>query len=78
MSTNKRPGTYADVIPRLQAMSEVELLAAIEAEVNAPRPRVDLLVRLAARFNRARGARFMEGMLALLSKKGRRGVGGIL
>lgn len=74
----KRPGTYADVIPRLQGMTEAELVAAIEAELNAPSPRVELLVRLAARFNRARGARFMEGMLTLLGRRGRRSTAGIL
>ena len=77
---SKRPGTYATVIGQMQDMSEAELLSAIEAELNSNSPRVDLLRRLAARFNRARGARFMMGVLAAAGAKtkGRKTVAGLL
>lgn len=61
-------------------MTEAELLSAIEAELNSDSPRIDMLRRLAARFNRARGARFMMGVLAAAGAKGkgRKTVAGLL
>lgn len=76
----KRPGTYATVLDRMQDMTEAELLSAIEAELNSDSPRIDMLRRLAARFNRARGARFMMGVLAATGtkRKGRKTIAGLL
>ncbi|AMN47188.1 hypothetical protein ACG33_08790 [Steroidobacter denitrificans] len=74
----KRPGSYADVLGRLDRMSEAELLAAIEGELNADSPRAEMLMRLVGRFNRARGGRFKAGVMGLLGKKGRRTLAGLL
>ena len=73
-----RMKTYADLLKKLGDMSEAELLAAIEAELNSDSPRADMLMRLVGRFNRSRGARFQAGVMGLLGKKGRKSVAGLL
>jgi hypothetical protein len=71
-------GTYSAVLPAMKSMTETELLAAIEAELNSENPRTEMLTRLVGRFNKARGQRFTTGVLSLLGARGRRDVASLL
>lgn len=82
MAKNKAEGgnTYADLHGSLMGMTEPELEAAIDREVNRTdrSPRPDLLGRLIGRFNRLRANRTYLGVMALPTQAGKKDVASVL
>lgn len=76
----KKGGTYADMHGSLKSMSEPEIEAALDREVNRQDglPRLDMLGRLVGRLNRLRGNRIYADVIALTKQPGRRDVGAVL
>jgi len=72
------PRSYKELYKALPKMSEAELRAAMQEELDKPNPRPDMLARMVGRFNRLRGNRTMTGVLGLLSYKGKRNLDAVL
>lgn len=70
--------TYADMHQNLGSMTEDQLVAAMQHELEKDEPRVDLLTRLVGRYNKLRGKKSITVVLGLLSYKGKRDVYAVL
>lgn len=69
---------YDDLHKKMPKMTEAELRAAIQKEIDAPNPRADAVMRLLGRFNRMRGERAKIAVLGLLGYKGKKDVNAAL
>lgn len=77
MATKKLAG-YKTAHATMKTMTIRDAIAALEAEINSERPRVDLVTRLAGRLNRLRGEKLMRDVLASLNKRGTKSVDALL
>lgn len=76
----KKVGTYSEMHGSLKTMTEPEIEAALDHEVNRTDglPRHDMIGRLLGRLNRLRGNRIYADVIALTKQQGRRDVSAVL
>lgn len=66
---SKTPNSYGELHKSLDQMTEMELIDALQQEVDREHPRHNMIDRLVGRFNRLRGSRVRTEVMGLLSKK---------
>lgn len=78
MAAKNQLAGYKAAHKNMRLMTLKELAVALQAEIDADHPRVDLIMRLVGRYNRMDGARRQREIIGLLSKPGKRDVNAIL
>lgn len=75
---SKKLSGYKAAHTAMRSMTLKSAIAALEAELNSERPRLDLISRLVGKINRLRGSKLMRDVMASLSKPGKKSVDALL